>query len=41
MPVDQILFMSRLWVFEGDEDLEDARQMIKEIKDMKALPLAI
>lgn len=34
--------ISRLWKLEGDDMLEDAKQMIQEIKgDMSKLPFAI
>ena len=36
------MFLTRLWKFEGDEDLGDAQQMVKEINgDMSKLPYAI
>jgi hypothetical protein len=34
--------LTRLWKFEGEEELDDAKQMLKEIKnDFTKLPLSI
>lgn len=41
--VEELLELSRLWKFEGNETIEDAKSMLAEINtnDLSSLPLAI
>ena len=42
MTTEELVDLSRLWKFEGNDTIEDAERMLQEIKgDLSKLPLAI